>query len=112
MDADHTIRSVGRAVDEYGRFLDVGDRIDAEAPDTLVEPKICRRKEGCAHLRIFPVEIGLRFSKSVKVILPALGAVRPRRPAKDAAPVRRCAAILFAVAPDVPIVLWIGTARL
>ena len=112
VDAHHAVRRIGGAVGEDGRFLDVGDRVDAEAADALVEPEVRRRKEGCAHLGILPVEVGLRLGKGVEVVLIAFRAVRPCGAAEDAAPVRRRTAIGLCIAPDVPVALWIIAAGL
>ena len=110
VDAYHAVCRIGRAVGEDGGFLDVGDRIDAESADALVEPEVRGTVEGVAYLRVLPVEIGLRLGKGVQVVLPALGAVCPRRAAEDAAPVRRRTAVLLRVAPDVPVTLFVGAA--
>ena len=110
VDTHHAVCRIGRAVGEDGGFLDVGDRVDAESADALVEPEVCGAVEGVAYLRVLPVEIGLRLGKGVQVVLPALGAVCPRRAAEDAAPVRRRTAVLLRVAPDVPVTLFVGAA--
>ena len=112
MDARHAVGRVRLAVGEDSGLLDVGDGVDAEAADAFSKPEVRGGEEGFSHLGIFPVEVGLRFGEGVQVVFPAFLAVRPGGAAEDAAPVRRCAAVLFRCAPDVPVALGVRAALL
>ena len=112
VDARHAVRRVRLAVCKDGGLLDVGDGVDAEAADALCEPEVCGGEERLPDLGVLPVEVGLRLGEGVQVVLAALLAVRPRRAAEDAAPVRRGAAVLLRVAPDIPVALRVRAALL
>ena len=102
MNAYQAVGVVRYAVPE-GRFLDVGDGVDAKAADALVQPKDCRVVERPPHFRIFPVQVRLLGREGVQVVLAAFFAPRPRAAAENAAPVGGGAAVRLRVPPDVPV---------
>ena len=97
------------AVSKNCRLFDIRNGIDAEAANALVKPEVGCRIKRLAHLRVLPVQIRLLFGKGVQIILSCHLVQCPGRAAEDAAPVGRCCAIRFRIAPDIPVAFCIRT---
>ena len=89
VDMHHAILAVRLAIQEFLRFLDVNNRINAEPAHALFQPEIRRIIERLSHVRIFPVQVGLLLGKGMKIILLPFFAPGPCTAAKDGAPVGR-----------------------
>ena len=90
---DRTAQAIGtirRVILPRKRFLDVDDRVDAEAGEPLVEPPVDHRIDFLAQLRIFPVEIRLLLMEHMEVALVRMPRKRfPDTAAEVGAPVAR-----------------------
>ena len=107
-------------VAELGIFKEGGDGVETKAGDAAVEPELHGAKHGFFDSRVAPVEVGLLLVELVIVELVDGGLPLPGGAAEEGDPVvGRDAAFVFvggfavggaglAVAPDVPVVFWVG----
>ena len=91
-----------RHVRQAGGFLQVGDGVDAEAVDALVEPPANHPVHGRAHVVVVPVQVRLLFGEQVQVVFVGGVVVAPDGFTEIAFPVVRRATVI-ALAPVVPV---------
>ena len=78
---------VRRVVAQFGVLDEQADHVHAEAVHAPLQPEVEHIHHRFAHFGITPVEFGLLLHKLVQVVLARRLVERPRRTAKDAAPV-------------------------
>ena len=88
-------------------LADQVNHVQAEATDPLLDPPVHHLMDFLLDLRVFPVQIRLLLREQVEVIFTGHLIKLPGTAAKDRTLIIRCRSILFRLAPDVIVTVWV-----
>ena len=98
---------IRRVIAEFGVLDQMPDDVNAKPVDAPAQPKSHHIIDRLAHLRVTPVQVRLLGEERVIIILTRCGLVLPSAAAKFRQPVVGQPAVRSAIAPDIPVALWI-----